>query len=223
MTTKTRACIVLLLFSLGAGRCGDGRSPTAPSETAAGQPPALQPTAVQPVVTGIAPNTSSTGGDAWGTITGTDFQAGATVRFGDAQARQVWVRDPTTIMFWTRPHTAGTVDVVVTNPGGLSGRLTAAHEFASPATFEANGEWEAHAGPDYETDMAFTIRDNALISVSCGATVVNLGAPLAVVNGEFSFRDADGIAVTGRLVSPLRAIGTIKAPACADRWWADKR
>ena len=53
-----------------------------------------------------------------------DFQPGASVRLGDT-AVSSWVRDSTTISIsGTAAHAAGTVDVIVTNPGGPEARLT---------------------------------------------------------------------------------------------------
>jgi hypothetical protein len=148
------------------------------------------------------------------------------VKLGDGRV-QAFVVDGTTINFWTLAHVPGTVDVVVTNPGGLAGRLTRAFTFAPREYFDFNGDWVAHAGGDYETDLRFTIRNDVLVSVSCGASVVSMLSPSpAVVNGEFSFRGDDGFVVSGTLVSPRQAVGTISVAAVPDctatRWWADK-
>jgi hypothetical protein len=137
------------------------------------------------------------------------------------------VLDSATIAFWTTAHAAGTVDVVVTNPGGLFTRLTGAYTFAPPDSFDFNGEWVAHAGAEYETDMRFTIRNDTLVSVSCGGSAaLTFSSPPAVHNGDFSFVGDDGLAISGTLVSPVNAVGTINIPdvtACrAARWWADK-
>ncbi len=63
-------------------------------------------------------------------IRGRGFQPGATVTMGGA-AINVVVVDSTTITATTPTHAAGTVDVVVTNPGGTSSRLPAAYRYAS--------------------------------------------------------------------------------------------
>src|SRR5262249_56452079 len=137
--------------------------------------------------------------DAWGTISGTQFQSGATVRLGNA-VQMASVRDDATILFWTTSHPAGTVDVVVTNPGGLSGNLAGAYTFAPPDSFDFTGDWIAHAGPEYEIDMRFAIRNNALVSLVCGSSeAVTLSPPPSVHNGEFSFLGDGGIAVSGHL------------------------
>ena len=135
--------------------------------------------------------------------------------------------DSATIVFWTTAHSAGTVDVVVTNPGDLFTRLTGAYTFAPPDSFDFNGEWVAYAGSEFETQMRFTIRNDTLVSVSCGeSAVLTFSPPPAVHNGDFSFVGDDGLAISGTLVSPVNAVGTINLPdvtACrAARWWADK-
>jgi hypothetical protein len=65
------------------------------------------------------------------TITGTDFQSGATVSV-DGAATSVTVTASTSITATTPAHAAGTVDVVVTNPNGLSGRLAGAYTYTCP-------------------------------------------------------------------------------------------
>ena len=225
MTKSTRAGVALLLVSAGVAGCGNHGSPSGPSATPAPsvQQPGPQATPIQPRVTSIAPPIGSTVGGAWATITGADFQPGATVRLGDGGV-SAYVFDSATILFTTTAHSAGTVDVVVTNPGGLFTRLTGAYTFAPPDSFDFNGDWVAHAGPDYDFDMRFTIRNNVLVSVTCGSSgPMAFAAPLSIRDGEFSFRSDDGLAISGRLVSPVSAVGTIDVPACAAaEWWANK-
>jgi hypothetical protein len=114
--------------------------------------------------------------------------------------------------------------VIVTNPGGLEARLSGGYTYEPPESFDVNGEWVAHAGPEFETDMRFTIRNNVLVSVSCGTSAPVTFAPApSVWNGEFSFLGDDAVAISGPLVSPVNAAGTINMAACpAARWWADK-
>jgi len=175
-------------------------------------------------VTAVAPRIGSTRGGGWATITGADFQPGASVRFGHS-AVSSWTRDSTTIAIWaTAAHAAGTVDVIVTNPGGLQATLTSGYAYEPPESFDPNGDWIAHAGPEFETDMRFTIRNNVLVSVSCDMSgPLTFASSPSVRNGEFLFFGDDGLAMSGTLVSPVTAVGTINVPACpAGRWWADK-
>ena len=68
-------------------------------------------------------------------ISGTGFLAGATVTV-DVMALSVTVVNSTTITAIAPAHAAGPVDVVVTNPGGSGGTLTAAftYSFEEPFT-----------------------------------------------------------------------------------------
>ena len=228
MTNRTPIRIALLILSHGLVGCADQGSPTAPSAPPSFQQPTPQPTppptGVQPRITAIAPQVGSTRGGAWATITGVDFQPGAKVRLGDSTASS-WTYDSTKIAIWdTAAHTAGAVDVIVINPGGLEARLTGAYAYEPPDSFDFNGDWIAHAGPEYDIDMRFTIRNNVVVSVSCGMSPpLTFAAPPSVRNGEFSFLGGDGVAISGTLVSPVNSAGTINVPTCpVTRWWADK-
>ncbi len=77
-----------------------------------------------PTVTSIAPNSGTTDGGTGVTITGTGFQAGATVSLGATAATGVTVVSGTSITATTPPGVAGAVDVVVTNSDTQSGKLT---------------------------------------------------------------------------------------------------
>jgi hypothetical protein len=226
VTTNTRTAFALLVLTAGVAGCGTPHSVSAPSSIQESpQPPAPQPTGLQPTVTAIGPNVGSIRGGAWGTITGTNFQAGATVKLGDSTAAAL-VHTSTTIWFWgTASRVSGSVDVIVTNPGGLAATLTGAYTYASPDSFDFNGNWVAHAGPDYEIDMRFTIRNNELVGVACGnSAAVTFSPPPLVHNGEVSVVNADGLAISGTLVAPLNSEGTINVPGCLSaRWWADKK
>ena len=75
--------------------------------------------------------------------------------------------------------------------------------------------------------MRFTIRNDTLVSVSCGrSAALVFSPPPAVHDGDFSFAGDDGLAISGSIVSPVNAIGTISipdVPACRSaEWWADK-
>jgi IPT/TIG domain len=226
MRNRIQIGIALLVLSNGLVGCGDQGSPTAPSAPSPPvvQQPSPQPTGIQPRITAIAPQIGSTRGGAWATITGVDFQPGAKVRLGATTVFSS-TRDSTTILVsGTAAHAAGTIDVIVTNPGGLEARLRRGYTYESPASFDFNGDWVAHAGPEYETDMRFSIRNDMLISVSCGTSApLTFALTSSVRNGEFSFLGDDGLTLSGTLVSPLTAVGTINVPGCpAGRWWADK-
>lgn len=113
---------VLIVVAGGSGAaCGDGTS--LPSSPSAG--------ATAPSVSTVSPSGGSTIGGTALTIGGAGFQAGATVSVGGA-ATNVTVLSSTSITAITPAQTAGTVDIVVTNPGGLSGRLPGAYTYSCP-------------------------------------------------------------------------------------------
>src|ERR1043165_2933393 len=101
--------------------CTGPLGPSEPTRASQSAPaPSVPAAAVPPVVTSITPNRVSTVGGAWGTIRGTHFLRGATVQLGTGNVQE-FVQDDTTILFWETPgEPLGTVDVTVTNPGGLS-------------------------------------------------------------------------------------------------------
>ena len=116
---QARSVVASLLVFVGLTLGCEERSPSGPTP----QPP---PTALS--VTAISPSTGSTDGAALVTIRGTGFLAGATVALG-ATATSISVVNNTTITATAPAHDAGTVDVVVTNPGGQSGRLSGAFTY----------------------------------------------------------------------------------------------
>lgn len=115
MTNRMGTAIVLL--GLAQGLAGCGGSPTGPQSSGS----AL-------TVTGISPNTGSTLGDSVVSIHGTGFRAGATVTL-DGAATNVNVASTTLIVARVPAHDAGTVDVIVTNPGGSSSRLSGGYTY----------------------------------------------------------------------------------------------
>jgi hypothetical protein len=200
--------------------------PATPPSVVEPSPPPSPPTGVQPTIAGISPNVVTTAGT-WGTITGAQFQSGATVKIANATIFNV-VQDSTTIRFANSgAHAAGKVDVVVTNPGGRAATLANGYTYVAPDSFDANGEWTAHADGHNEflTEMHFTIRNNTLTVLSCDgmAAPVTTPIPLSIQNGGFSFSGVDGLSMSGKLHSMTTSDGQVKAPGCGDGiWWADK-
>lgn len=87
-----------------------------------------------PTITTISPTTGSLLGGTTVTITGTGFQSGATVTFGGAVALNVTVTGGTTITATTPAHSAGTVNVTVTNPDGSTVTQTGGFTYGLPPT-----------------------------------------------------------------------------------------
>jgi Domain of unknown function (DUF1929)/IPT/TIG domain len=88
-------------------------------------------TAPPPTVTSLNPNTGPTAGGNGLTITGTGFQAGATVSLGGTAATGVTVASSTSIVATAPAHAAGAVDVVITNPDGQSGTLPGGYSYSA--------------------------------------------------------------------------------------------
>ena len=115
MFNHFRACAVGLICLVGLTlACGDG-APSSPT-------PPMTPAAPLSV-SGISPDRGSTSDSVMVTIRGTGFLVGSAVTL-DAPATNVSFVSSTTITALARPHNAGAVDVVVTNPGGQSARLS---------------------------------------------------------------------------------------------------
>jgi hypothetical protein len=91
----------------------------------------ISPGGLAPTVTVIVPTSGPAAGGTAVTITGTSFAAGATVALGGVAATGVTVVNATTITATTGAHAAGAVNVVVTNPGGLSGTLASGFSYGS--------------------------------------------------------------------------------------------
>jgi hypothetical protein len=79
------------------------------------------PSDTGPTIAAIDPPSGATTGGGLVTITGTNFQAGATVTFGGTAGTGVTVSGGTKIVVTAPAHAAGVVDVNVVNPGSGGG------------------------------------------------------------------------------------------------------
>ncbi|MFL6213184.1 MAG: PKD domain-containing protein [Blastocatellia bacterium] len=84
-----------------------------------------------PTVTIVSPNNGPTNGGTAITLSGSNFASGATVTIGGTPATTVVVTSPTTLTAMTPAHTAGTTNVVVTNPDNQNATLASAFTFNS--------------------------------------------------------------------------------------------
>ena len=84
-----------------------------------------------PTVTSITPNSGTANGGMAVTITGTGFLTGATVSLGGTAATGVSVVNSTTITATTAAHTAGAVNVVVTNTDSKTGTLASGYTYTT--------------------------------------------------------------------------------------------
>ena len=117
-----------------------------------------------PAVTGISPAAGPTDGGTRVTITGTGFTDATLVDFGPNAATSVVV-DSATQITATSPAGTGTVDVIVTGPGGISTSVLA-DEF----TYMTVASVSPAAGPT-DGGTAVTITGTGFT----GATVVDFG------------------------------------------------
>jgi hypothetical protein len=222
-----RMAIALFIMSVGVAGCGGSNGPSSPTPPPVVPPPASQPappTGLQPTLTSISPDVVSATSGSWGTIRGTQFEQGATVKFANT-AFSAQVVDSTEIRFpMSGPHAVGMVDVTVTNPGGLSATLPGGYTYAQPDAFDFDGDWIAHAGQDFEVDMRFTIQNHVLVSIACGTEASQtMSAPLQITNGAFSFAGDEGFSLSATIVSTQTSFGQINTPGCSNaHWWADK-
>jgi hypothetical protein len=176
-----------------------------------------------PLIDAVWPDTGSTGGSTPLKITGSGFQSGAVV-FIDGIAIGAFVLDSRTIYACTPPHDAGQVDVVVANPDALSAWMTNGYTYAAPRTFDFNGEWIGVAGSEHQREVRFTVQNNVLVSVSCGASGPVTFSPAPVIeSGEFSVERDDGVGISARIVSATEAIGTINLDPCPYTNWIATR
>lgn len=203
----------LLLTAQGTVGCG---SSSMPASTVA-------PTVVgTPSVTSIFPNVGSISGATEVKIAGTNL--GTIVTFGGVSVQgRLFAGNPT--LYVSAPsHAAGAVDVVVSGQGGQLVQLTNAYTYVSPLTFDFNGHWASYGENDQDALISFTIRDNLLLSVSCGPDVtLTLSPPRPVTNGEFSLVRDDGVGFSGRIVAVSDATGAIKLGSCDSNAWRGRK
>jgi Domain of unknown function (DUF1929)/IPT/TIG domain/Glyoxal oxidase N-terminus len=140
-------------------------------------------TSLAPAVTSVAPNSGPVAGGTVVTITGTNFQKGATVSFGGTAAINVTVASSTSITATTPTDTAGAVTVVVTDSNKLSGALnngytyTAAADFAMTVATLAPGT----IAPGGSASASITITPlngfTGDVTLSCGAVTPAVNPP----------------------------------------------
>ena len=84
-----------------------------------------------PIITSLSPTSGPAAGGTTVTISGTGFAVGATVTFGGTAATNVNVLGSTTLTAVAPAHASGSVNVVVTNPGGQSATSTNGYSYAA--------------------------------------------------------------------------------------------
>jgi hypothetical protein len=93
--------------------------------------------AAPPSISIVSPGVGSTNGAQTVAITGTNFEVGATVSFGPAQAPVVNVSSPASLTVTTPASPPGVVSVSIRNPDGNSASLAGAFTYGIPPVIQA--------------------------------------------------------------------------------------
>lgn len=138
-----------------------------------------------PTVTGISPNSGTTGGGASVTITGTNLTGATGVTIGGTAVTSYTVVSTTSITATTPAHAAGTASVVVTTPAGVNaGNTLYTYQVIAPTV--------------------------ASISPNSGSSVG--GASVTIIGNNFSGATGvtiGGTAVTSYTVNSITSISTL--------------
>ena len=152
-----------------------------------------------PAVAAVSPKSGTTAGGTTVTITGSGFQAGASVTFGGTAATGVVVVNSTRITAVAPAKATGKVTVAVTNPDTQSSSLANAYFYAPPSTTSdfytvapcrvidtrnANGAW---GGPILSPSQirTFTIAGTCGIPSNAKSVVVNVTSVTPGTLGNF--------------------------------------
>jgi uncharacterized repeat protein (TIGR03803 family) len=175
-----------------------------------------------PTVTGVSPASGPASGGTVVTVSGTEFQPGATVSFGGTAATGITYVSATTINAVTPVHAAGAVTVTVTNPDLQAGSLASAYTYTcswtptasntgpyctggtiSLSTPTVSGATYSWTGPNGFTSAV----QNPTIS---NATAANAGTYSITVTAAGCTSAAGNTTV---VVNPVPATPVITAPA----------
>ena len=141
-----------------------------------------------PELTGVSPDAGPLAGGATVTLTGSGFRPGTQVRFGTAAATGVAVSpDGTQLTALAPAHSAGTVDVSVTTPGG-SATLGNSFTYLAPPTLIASSPGQGPAtggttltltGSGFRAGMLVELGGTpaAIVSVNPAGTQLTATAP----------------------------------------------
>ena len=124
------------LVSLAGLSLGCGDSPSSPTRAPTPAAPPIQPVAF--TLTSVSPSSGPTLGGDYIRVLGTGFQSDATVMI-DGRAAQVTKITITTIDARTLAHPAGSVDLVVANPDGMTATLKTGFVFVELSAFSVTG------------------------------------------------------------------------------------
>jgi hypothetical protein len=171
-----------------------------------------------PTVTALTPGTGPTTGGTGLTITGTGFQSGATVSVGGTAATGLTVVSNTSITATAPPHSAGTVDVIVTNSDGQSGKLAGGYAYAVAQVSLALG---VPYGDPNAAIVAAGQTASYTLSIGGGgmsgtATLTCTGAPVGaacVLPGSQKFNATTPTTFVIKVATTARLISALTPPA----------
>lgn len=212
--------VVLLAYTMADCSGSEIAGPSGPSVSPS-QPPSSAP---KPTIVSISPDAGSIYGGGVVTVAG-DIDRRATATLGGIAVVLGWSpTDATKHLLISPPHTAGPVDIVVTNPAGGSQTVVGAYTYVEPGSYRLDGEWAGWTVDGTDTWIEFTVRDQLLTSVRCidpfdVRLAIDLSQPF--VNGKVEVV-TDAGRFSAWAVSPTETAGTIDMKPCAGilRWEA---
>jgi len=169
-------------------------------------------------ITEVSPSAGVISGGTWVTVRGSGFNPGTTATIGGVQVGPF----NHLVLFRAPAHTAGPVNIVVTNPNGTSATSVGGYTYVLPESLDLNGNWEGLSGGHWEFPLRFTIGNGRLVSLTCStAPTVTFGSPPSVSSGGFTLNDSHG-RIDGKFLSDMSGEGSIAIGLCAGPWEATK-
>jgi len=177
-----------------------------------------------PTLSTVSPAAGTTGGGTSVSITGSGFAAGATVRFGNANATGVTVLSSSQITAITPPGT-GTVAVQITNPDTQSAQLTGAYTYVStpaptvtaisPNTgVRTGGNTVTITGTNFLPGLTVRFGNTAATSVNVLApTQLTAVVPSSASTGTVSVQVTNTDGKSGTLSNAYTYLGTLAVTA----------
>ena len=214
------AAVVLLAYAMTGCSGSESAGPSGPSVG----PTQIPSGAPRPTIVSLSPNTGSIYGGGVVTVVG-EIDLRATATLGGTAVSLGWSpTDATKHSLVSPPHTAGPVDIVVTNPAGGSQTVVGAYTYVEPGSYRFDGEWAGFTVDGSDTWIELTVRDQRLTSVRCidpfdRRLAIELSQPF--VNGKVEVV-TDAGRVSAWAVSPTETAGTIDMKPCSGglRWAA---
>lgn len=151
------------------------------------------------------------------TVQGTDFVAGATVRFGGVAATGVEVVSATAIRCTTPAHALGAVDVEVQNDGGAAGVLHGAFTYTVMRLQPARGL--AAGGENVTIQLGVALGNAAQVTLDGNPAVIGGGGGLTVATPGHALGPVDVVVTVGGVPTTLvqgfeyAAITRVEPPA----------